>query len=126
MQGVGLQKVWTQTTDKKIGFSVAVSTDSFFSTTKLKEHMEFVPGVPKKITFKRAGWYVVAVSAQSLYSGCFRQRQLCEPHRPVKAARPADEEVQVAKDAVVHTRHRSQFLVAQASPALGQIQARGE
>lgn len=24
------------------------------SATKLKEHMEFVPGVPKKITFKRA------------------------------------------------------------------------
>lgn len=83
-----------QPTEKKIGFSVQVSTDGFFSTTiakvavtqvspdsqalaagvvagdelvkiqdvtvpgnsagKLKEHMDFVPGVPKKIIFKRA------------------------------------------------------------------------
>ena len=88
-----LQQVWAQSTEKKIGFGISVSTDGFFSSTiakvavtqvspdsqalaagvvagdevvkvqditvpgnsatKLKEHMDFVPGVPKKITFKR-------------------------------------------------------------------------
>jgi C-terminal processing protease CtpA/Prc len=85
---------FAQQPEKKIGFSVQVSTDGYFSSTvakvaitqvsadsqalaagvvagdeiikihdttvpgnsasKLKEHMDFVPGVPKRITFKRA------------------------------------------------------------------------
>ena len=88
------QQAWAQTSDKKIGFAIQVSTDGYFSSTvakvavtqvspdsqalaagvvagdeilkiqditvpgnsasKLKEHMDFVPGVPKKLTFKRA------------------------------------------------------------------------
>jgi C-terminal processing protease CtpA/Prc len=88
-----IQQVGAQTSEKKIGFGVKVSTDGFFSSTiakvevtqvspdsqalaagvspgdelvkiqdvavpgnsasKLKEHMDFIPGVPKKIVFKR-------------------------------------------------------------------------
>ena len=42
------------------------------SATKLKEHMDFVPGVPKKITFKRANgteYDVVFTRAAALKSG---------------------------------------------------------
>ena len=88
-----LQVAHAQSSDKKIGFGVSVSTDGWFSSTiakvavsqviadtqasvagvavgdeviriqevtvpgnsasKLQEHMDFVPGVPKKILFKR-------------------------------------------------------------------------
>lgn len=88
------QSVWAQTAERKIGFSVAVNKESFFSTTvsnvtvtkvtpdsqaqvagvapgdeiikiqgttvpgnsalKLSSYMDFVPGVPKRITFKRS------------------------------------------------------------------------
>lgn len=88
------QTVRAQQPDKKIGFSIQVGTDGYFSSTiakvavtqvnpdsqalaagvvvgdeivkiqeitvpgnnasKLKEHLDFVPGVPKKVTFKRA------------------------------------------------------------------------